>query len=181
MPFFSPLGYGFRFDAFANILVSLLEVAEEDQRPPVDAYLESITPEDLALVPAFHPVITPQDRDWQELQMTFSYSFKNQPYEYHNGGLWPMLTGFRVAELAWRGDRDGAQRGLEAIHRANALPMDGEDWSFPEFVHGRELAAGGTRHQGWSAAAAVIGHHALEGMPVLRETRDGRAKARANL
>lgn len=169
LPFFSPLGYGFRFDAFANILASLLDVADNDQRQTVDSYLDSITPEALPLVPAFHPVITPQDRDWQELQMTFSYSFKNQPYEYHNGGLWPMLTGFRVAELAWRGHREAAEKGLDAIHRANALPMDGEDWACPEFVHGQELTPGGTRHQGWSGAAAVIAHHAMAGGALFQE------------
>lgn len=52
---------------------------------------------------------------------------------------------------------------------ANALPMDGEDWSFPEYVHGATFAPGGTRHQGWSAAAAIIAHHALfEGQPPFR-------------
>ena len=60
----------------------------------------------------------------------------------------------------------------EGIHRANALPMDGEAWSFPEYVHGKRFTAGGTRNQGWSAAAAVIGHHALEGTPLLRRNDD---------
>ncbi len=46
------------------------------------------------LLPAFHPVITPTDDDWEDLQMTFSYTFKNHPHEYHNGGLWPNATYF---------------------------------------------------------------------------------------
>jgi len=37
---------------------------------------------------------------------------------------------------------------------------------FPEFVHGRDRTAGGTRRQGWSAAAAVIAHEALRGRTV---------------
>jgi len=32
-PFFSPQGYGYRFDAFANVLVSLFEVADDSQGP----------------------------------------------------------------------------------------------------------------------------------------------------
>jgi len=46
--------------------------------------------------------------------------------------------------------------------------MDGEPWGFPEFVDGRTLQPGGTRQQGWSAAAAIIGQRALEGQRVFR-------------
>ena len=174
MSFFSPQGYGYRFDALANVLVSLLGVADADQRARVDAFIvdEGIVPEQLPLLPAFHPVIEPVDKDWEDLQMSFSYTFKNQPYEFHNGGLWPMVTGFYVADLAARGKEEAARRHLEGIHRANALEMDGEPWSFPEYVHGRRFTAGGTRHQGWSAAAAVIGHRALEGRSLLRGDHD---------
>ena len=114
----------------------------------------------MALLPAFYPVIEPVDKDWEKLQMSFSYTFKNKPYEFHNAGLWPMVTGFYVADLAARRKHEVAQRYLAGIHRANALPMDGEPWSFPEYVNGQTFVAGGTRYQGWSVAAAVIGHHA---------------------
>lgn len=165
--FFSPLGYGYRFDSFANVLASLFDVADDGQREYVDAYVQDeLAQASIMLLPAFYPVVTPLDRDWQELQMTFSYTFKNQPYEFHNGGLWPMLTGFYVADLARRGKRALARRYLEGIHKANALAVEGEKWSFPEFVHGKQHTAGGTLQQGWSAAAAVIGHHALEGKPL---------------
>ena len=170
MSFFSPQGYGYRFDTLANVLASLLGVANEEQRTRVDAFIdnEGIVPDNMALLPAFYPVIEPVDKDWEELQMSFSYTFKNQPYEFHNGGLWPMVTGFYVADLAIRGKHALAQRYLEGIHLANAQVMDGEPWSFPEFIHGRNFTACGTQHQGWSAAAAVIGHHALHGKPLLR-------------
>jgi len=170
MSFFSPQGYGYRFDALANILVSVLGVADDRQRARVDAFIvdDAVVPDDMALLPAFYPVIEPLDKDWEKLQVSFSYTFKNQPYEFHNAGLWPMVTGFYVADLAARGQHALAQRYLAGIHRANALPMDGEPWSFPEYVHGRKFTAGGTRNQGWSAAAAVIGYHALKGTPLLR-------------
>lgn len=168
-PFFSPTGYGYRFDAFANVLTSLLEVADENQRECVDQFIEQeMLQEALPLLPAFHPVIEPVDEDWKHLQMTFSYTFKNKPYEFQNGGLWPMITGFYVADLARRGNKEAAARFLKAVHEANALEMEGEPWSFPEFVHGKKLTAGGTRHQGWSAAGAIVGHHALQGDKVLK-------------
>ncbi|MBK1700417.1 amylo-alpha-1,6-glucosidase [Thiococcus pfennigii] len=169
MASFSPSGYGYRFDAFANVLVSLLEVADDDQRREVDDFIATrATLDALPLLPAFHPVIQPVDEDWKDLQVMFSYTFKNRPYEFHNGGLWPMVTGFYVADLAARGREEAARRHLRAIHQANALAMEGQPWAFPEYVHGQALTPGGTRHQGWSAAGAIIGHHALAGCPPFR-------------
>ena len=166
MPFFSPTGYGYRFDALANVLASLLGVSCAPRRQAVDDSIASIVLDELPLLPAFHPVIKPVDDDWEDLQMTFSYTFKNKPYEFHNGGLWPLITGLYAADLARRGRRTEAERYLDAVHRANAMVMDDEEWGFPEFVHGEKLTPGGTRHQGWSAAAAVLAHHALDGRPV---------------
>ncbi len=174
MSFFSPQGFGYRFDAFANVLVSILGLANDSQRTLVDHFIADIVPEKMALLPAFHPIIEPIDRDWTELHMTFSYSFKNKPYEYHNGGLWPMLTGFYVSDLAGRGQSETAERFCLGIDQANALTMEGEDWSFPEYVHGKELTAEGTRHQGWSAAAAVMAHRAIKGEVVFRGAADVR-------
>lgn len=167
MSFFAPQGYGYRFDALANVLASLFDVANEDQLARVDKYIRQITPADICLLPAFHPVIKPVDEDWSELRTSFSYTFKNQPNEYHNGGLWPMVTAFYVADLARRGDMDGARRYAAGIDQGNASPMAGESWSFPEYLHGTRFTAGGARHLGWSAAASIIGHCALEGKSLL--------------
>lgn len=168
LPSFSPSGYGYRFDGFANVLVSLMGVADDAQRRHVDDYIASVAPQSLPLLPAYYPVIEPIDTDWKELSTTFSYTFKNNPYEYQNGGLWPFITGFYVADLAHRNRREAAERHLRAIHAANRMAMHEEDWGFPEYVHGKKLEPGGTAYQGWSAAAAVIGHHALQGAPLFR-------------
>jgi len=163
MASFSPSGYSYRFDAFANVLASLFGVADDSQCSKIDEFISGeLVNDELALLPAFYPVIKPVDEDWEELQMMFSYTFKNKPYEFHNGGLWPMVTGFYVADLARRRQTRKARKYLQAIHQANAMTMEGEAWGFPEFVHGEKLTPGGTRHQGWSAAGAVIGHHALD-------------------
>jgi glycogen debranching enzyme len=168
-PFFSPHGYGYRFDSLANILVSLLDVADDERRNNVEKYIrDTIMTDGEQLLPAFAPVIKPMDDDWDDLHMTFSYTFKNAPYEYHNGGLWPMISGFYVADLACRGKREIAERHLKKIHEANSLVMNEEPWSFPEYIHGSKHTAGGTRHQGWSAAGAVIGTAALQGKSFFR-------------
>ncbi len=168
MPFFAPAGYGYRFDALANVLASLLGVADPTQSEAVDDYIRGITPAELPLLPAFYPVIKPVNEDWKKLNMTFSYTFKNRPNEFQNGGLWPMITGFYVADLAARGRRKDARRHLRAIHQANALELEERQPAFPEFVHGKKLTPGGTPLLAWSAAAAIIGEHALRGQPVIR-------------
>jgi hypothetical protein len=169
MPSFSPSGYGYRFDAFANVLVSLFDVADADQRERVDNFIaRELVADELPLLPAFHPVIKPVDEDWEHLQVMFSYTFKNKPYEFHNGGLWPMVTGFYVADLAQRQRHEAADRYLEAVHRANAMPVDEQPWGFAEFINGQTFAPGGTRRQGWNAAGAIIGHQALAGHNLLR-------------
>lgn len=166
LPSFSPSGYGYRFDAFANILVSLFGVADERQRDRVDRFIdELIADRELRLLPAFSPVISPVDEDWEELQVMFSYTFRNRPHEYHNGGLWPMLSGFYVADRVRR-DPAAAATILHDIHRANALPLDDEPWGFPEYLHGRTFAPGGTPCLGWSAAGAIIGECAMQGRPL---------------
>lgn len=166
LPAFSPSGYGYRFDAFANILVALFGVADARQRERVDRYIdELIADREFRLLPAFSPVISPVDEDWEELQVMFSYTFRNRPQEYHNGGLWPMLSGFYVADRARR-DPATAAAILHDIHRANALPMAGQAWGFPEYLHGRTFAPGGTPCLGWSAAGAIIGQCALQGRPL---------------
>ena len=126
MPFFSPFGYGYRFDALANALVCLFQVSGEEQSNAVDRYIEeNIVAEEVNLLPAFHPVITPKDEDWEDLQTTFSHTFKNEPYEYHNGGLWPMVTGFYAAGLALRGKTDKAEAYCRGIHDANTQSGEG--------------------------------------------------------
>lgn len=176
LPFFSPSGYGYRFDSFANVLASLFNVADERRRDIVDNYIVENLLGDEAndyLLPAFWPIIQSKDKDWKHLQRTFTFSFRNNPYEFHNGGRWPMITGFYVAALAKRGKLKMAEEFLKGIHCANALESGGEPWSFPEFIHGRDLTPSGTLHQGWSAGGAIIGEHALRGeLPFRIEDHD---------
>lgn len=117
VPFFSPHGYGYRFDNFANILASLLGVSDKARQKRVDNYIQSeIIKNSDMLMPAFYPVIQPLDHDWEDLKMTFSYTFKNAPYQYHNGGLWPMISGFYAADLAAQGKLDAAEKMVLNIH-----------------------------------------------------------------
>ena len=74
--------------------VTAAGLADDRQRARVDRLCRWLTCPRRRLLPAFAPVITPQDHAWKDLQMTFSYEFRNQPYQYQNGGLWPFINGF---------------------------------------------------------------------------------------
>ena len=164
MPFFSPTGYGFRFDSLANVLASLVGVSDDRRNALVDDYIDRhVADPETKLLPALLPVITPKDEEWEDLQVSFTWKFKNQPYEFHNGGQWPMVTGFYAADLAMRGETGRARGFLDGIHRANRMPLEGESWSFPEFVHGKKHQPGGVRHMSWSAAGAILGQRTLDG------------------
>jgi len=174
MPFFSPVGYGYRFDAMANALVALLGVADQAQCEVVDDYIaQQIVHEEMMLLPAFDPVITPKDEEWDDLQMTFSHTFKNAAYEYHNGGLWPVVTGFYAASLAQRGKSQLARQYCQGIHSANRMKNDEGEWSFPEYVHGQRHTPGGTSPLGWSAAAAVIAEEFTRGKRIFETSSTG--------
>jgi len=162
VPYFF-IRYGFRFDAFANTLVSLFDVSDEEQNLLVDNYIDSIINKNLSLLPAYYPVITTLDPDWENLKNCYTFKFRNRPNEYHNGGLWPMITGFYVAACAKRNRMDRAKQFYEAICYANKLPLNGNTWSFPEYLNGETLAPSTIRYQGWSAAATIISASAIEG------------------
>jgi hypothetical protein len=166
--FFTPAGYGYRLDSLANVLVSLFGIANRKQSDLVDDYFESeVADTDVDLLPAFYPVITPEDDHWENLKMSFSYTFKNEPYEFHNGGLWPFVTGFYAADLALRGKTEQAEKYLAGAYKANKMKINDDEWSFPEFIHGKKHTAGGIDHLGWNAATAIMANHALEGKQVL--------------
>lgn len=54
---------------------------------------EEMDPDVTGFIPAFWPVIEPSQPDWILLEQQYNYQFKNQPYHFHNGGSWPVMTG----------------------------------------------------------------------------------------
>jgi hypothetical protein len=83
---------------------------------------------------------------------------QNRVYQYHNGGIWPMVGGFWVAALASTGRPERAR--VELVKLARACQLD--DWSFTEWLHGRTLRPRGMPGQSWNAAAFLMASHALE-------------------
>jgi glycogen debranching enzyme len=82
---------------------------------------------------------------------------QNSAWQYHNGGIWPMIGGFWVAALARAGRRRLARTELVKLARACAL----DGWAFAEWLHGRTAAPRGMPGQSWNAAAFLLAEHAL--------------------
>jgi hypothetical protein len=83
---------------------------------------------------------------------------QNLVWQYHNGGIWPMVGGFWVAALVARGRMQQANVELVKLARACAL----KKWAFTEWLHGKTYAPRGMPGQSWNAAAYLLAERAVE-------------------
>ncbi|HEY3784292.1 MAG TPA: glycoside hydrolase 100 family protein [Steroidobacteraceae bacterium] len=83
---------------------------------------------------------------------------QNLIWQYHNGGVWPMVGGFWVTALVAAGRAAQARTELVKLARACSL----NDWAFTEWLHGKTLAPRGMPGQSWNAAAFLMAQHAVD-------------------
>ena len=150
---FSPSGYKTQFDAFANALVVLLDVGNEETQTKILNHTSKVAGETkLGLVPAFWPPVFPEDEHWNLLKNNCKYEFRNFPYEFHNGGSWSMVNGFVGLAFLSKNLNIEATTLLEKINAANAVA----DYSFYENFNTNTQAPNGVAFCAWSAAACVL-------------------------
>ena len=95
-------GYDERFDLAGNALAILLGF--DLNLEGFSSFLEELSVEfNHWMLPVFYPIIFPKDADWNLLENNYSYDFKNQPYQFHNGGSWPIYLGWLCLGLKKRG------------------------------------------------------------------------------
>jgi glycogen debranching enzyme len=82
---------------------------------------------------------------------------QNHVWQYHNGGIWPMVGGFWVTALVAAGRVEQAKSELVKLARVCAL----RNWGFTEWLHGKTLAPRGMPGQSWNAAAFLMAEHAV--------------------
>ena len=156
---FSPAGYKMYFDAFAHSLAFLLSIGDTDFQKTVINYTKKIKGNlPLKLVPAFWPPIHPTDWEWNILKSNCKYEFRNQPYEFHNGGSWPMVNGFFGLALKQMGLNQECENVLNALNQANAL----SDFGFYENFNSETGEPNGVRFCAWSAAATILVEKTIE-------------------
>ena len=107
------------------------------------------------LPPAFHPVIDESHPDWPALGRYHLHGFRNRPFEYHNGGIWPVWLGWLALALA----RHGRDLDLARLQAALGARLDAPvRYDFEEFLHGRTGAPGGMARMAYSATGVLLLH-----------------------
>ncbi len=86
----------------------------------------------------------------------------NEPWTYHNGGIWPYIGGFHVVALVEGDMKQQAEELLLALAQANSRGRNGERWQFHEWLHGESGAPAGAAMQSWNAGTFVMAWHALQ-------------------
>lgn len=149
---FNPAQLYPQFDLQANMLALLLNIGTKEQRQKLIGWLQQYIYSHKHMLPSFYPVIDNEDRLMAELENNYAYSFRNKPYEFHNGGLWPVWNGWMGAAL---------QPYDELLHAAVMERMEmNVDESFNECMHGATGQPCGVNECAWGAAGYIIAKNA---------------------
>lgn len=105
------------------------------------------------ILPAFEPVIDEEHHRWEDLKHNHLFRFKNKPYEFHNGGLWPLVHGWFLASKTELDEED-------VLKFAEVLKRD--DYVFPEFYKGDTFEPAGTMNLGFSVAGYLMAYNRLK-------------------
>ncbi|HUA24593.1 MAG TPA: glycoside hydrolase 100 family protein [Steroidobacteraceae bacterium] len=146
--------FGEEGDVFGNILALLCGLAD----PP--AARRTLAALQRAKVSRLYPVrvVTHPIRRRSALWRPYMARHRqNEVWQYHNGGIWPMVGGFWIAALAAAGHLPRARVELESLARACAL----RNWSFNEWLHGTKATPRGMPGQSWNAAAFLMAERAI--------------------
>ncbi|MGM5482213.1 MAG: amylo-alpha-1,6-glucosidase [Nanobdellota archaeon] len=150
MPF--RIGNEKRFDAFGNILAIATNVANKKRSTKIIRYVLRNKINQPVPLRCLQPVVRKRDKDWEPI-----YAFKERPYTYHNGGIWPMITGFWIYVLEKKGFKKIAEKELKTL--AEHLRKD--NYQFHEYYHGKTAKPMGRKYQAWSAAGYIIAYNAV--------------------
>ncbi len=146
-----------RFDSFGNVLACLMGVAPQERCRTIiqrvfDHQLNQPHP-----LRVLDPPVSPGDDDWYKI-----YKSKEQPYDYHNGGIWPLAGGFWVVLLAAVGQTNQALQELVRLAGTMRVGKEDEDpWQFYEYFHGKTGEPKGRPQQSWNAAAFIFAYKAV--------------------
>lgn len=144
-------GYDVRFDLAGNALALLLDFDLD-----INAFSEFLNEVKNEfrhwMLPAFYPVIFPGDDDWRLLENNYSYSFKNEPYHFHNGGSWPIFLGWLCLGLKHKGVKDIPQMIIKQYEELMA--EKGEN--FREYYSTDQLLPLGTEQLCFSASGYLL-------------------------
>lgn len=147
--------YGDEGDVFGNVLAVLLGLTDQAaQQRTLDALIAAEIHEPYPVRAVCDP-IGENDRLWRAYMARHDQNFA---WQYHNGGIWPMVGGFWICALVHAGRHDVAQAELLKLADCAALG----NWQFNEWLHGRSVELRGMPGQSWNAAAFLMAEHAVQ-------------------
>jgi hypothetical protein len=170
-----------RFDLLGNSLAILSGIAPPSRAEEMIAWVEeeclSMRKKGelaLDLPPNFFPFIKPRDPDWHPRYRKF-----NMPGNYHNGGIWPFISGFYVAALVAAKKYSLAEEKLQAltevVRRSNSRLNKNLKFGFNEWLKAQNGRPMGQNWQTWSAALYLYAAKCVEERrtPFFDEIRSG--------
>jgi len=146
--------FGEEGDVFGNVLAVLLGLADARAAKRT---LDALTKAQVANPYPVRVVTRPIKKNSARWRPYMARHRQNLVWQYHNGGIWPMVGGFWVMALAAAGRRSQAYSELVKLARVCAVG----NWSFTEWLHGKTLAPRGMPGQSWNAAAFLMAEHAV--------------------
>src|SRR5215207_6479823 len=148
--------FGEEGDVFGNVLAVLTGAADEKAgRRTLNALLKARVHEPYPVRAVVQP-ITGKSPLWR---LYMGRHRQNFVWQYHNGGIWPMVGGFWVAALAKCGRQKEAQAQLVKLAKVCEI----RQWNFTEWLHGKTLAPRGMAGQSWNAAGYLMAERAVSG------------------
>jgi glycogen debranching enzyme len=146
--------FGEEGDVFGNVLTVLLGLTDaRASTRTLDALAKAQVHEPYPVRAVTNP-ITHRNRLWRPYMARHR---QNHVWQYHNGGVWPMVGAFWICALVECGRLTQARSDLLKLARACAV----RNWDFIEWLHGKTLAPRGMRGQSWNAAAFLIAEAAI--------------------
>jgi len=112
----------------------------------------------VGLSPNFFPYIKPEDSDWHDRYFDF-----NKPGDYHNGGVWPFISGFHIAALVSVKEYDLAEKHLLALTKLVTLSKSKDiEYGFNEWYKAQNGRPMGQDWQTWSASNYLYAAHCVK-------------------
>jgi glycogen debranching enzyme len=156
------------FDTLSNLLCVLAEVAPDKLRHSIIQTIKSRG------LPTPYPVRV-LDPPYQEGDDAFDVEFnkkiprqhRSDPYDYHNGAVWPFVGGFYVISLQ-RSRDDAATSELLNLAKANSVFRPNEKTGFNEWLNGRSGEPLGQIGQSWSAGTYIAAYLSSNGKDPFR-------------
>ncbi len=141
-----------RFDSFGNVLAIATKIANKDRSKKIIRHILKNDINKPMSLRALSPPVYKNEKDWQSI-----YAKKEKPHTYHNGGIWPLISGFWIYVLNKNNKEKTAEKDM--ISLATHLKKHG--WKFQEYFHGKKITPMGRTEQAWSAAGYIIAYHSF--------------------